>query len=137
MTIPTYDFWHYSPNIFMFINLVYYTEVPTIYRTNYVDLTSDPGTDFLAKVECHSRGSIPTNVTWWRNDIEVDVDNVSYQTVQRVTQQRGSYFQNILFIRDLFGAFGSHNYTCSIVNHFGNDSGIIRFSKQGNSSQVL
>ena len=119
--------------IFCFCN---YTGVPSIYSTSYIDLTSDPSTDFLAKLECLSQRSIPTNVTWWMNGIEVDMDNSSYQTVQRVVQQSGSYFQNTLLITDLFGALGNHSYTCSVENHFGNDSETVTFNKKGNSSHI-
>lgn len=120
-------------HIYYYIHFPHYTEVPTIYYTSYTDLTSDLSTDFLAKLECRSQRSIPTNVTWWRNGIEVDIDDGSYQIVQRVVQQRSSYFQNTLLIKDLFGALGNHSYTCSVENHFGNDSETVTFNKKGNS----
>lgn len=105
--------------------------MPSIHRTSYIDFISNPSADFFVKIECSSNGSIPTNVTWWRNGIKVDVDGSSYQTVQRVGEQVGSYFQSTLLIKDLFEALGNHNYTCSIENQFGNDFGNIIFNKQG------
>lgn len=108
-----------------------YAEIPSIYKTSYIDFISNPSADFFVKIECFSNGSIPTNTTWWRNGIEVDVDGSSYQTVQIVGEQVSSYFQNTLLIKDMFEALGNHNYTCSIENQFGNDSGNIIFNKQG------
>ena len=109
---------------------------PSVHGSSYTDLTYDSTTDALAKLECRTRNSIATNVTWLRDGTKVDIDGDQYQTVQfvdgRYNGRTNSYFRNILLVRDLFGALGSIDYTCLVSNHLGNDSQDILLRKKGN-----
>lgn len=115
------------------MNFCNYAEGPSLYQSSYTDLTSDPSNDFLAKLECKSRNSIPTNVAWLRNDVEVDIHSDSFQAMQIVdsSYSHGSYVLNILLVKDVIAALGNHNYTCLVENRFGTDSEEILMNKQG------
>ena len=102
---------------------------PTIYR--HFHLTS------ILALECRSKNSIPTNVTWLMNDTVVDISHSFYQTMQIVDAQysrTGSYFRNILIVNDLLEALGNPTYTCLVENTFGNDSEDIAVHKEGKHS---
>ena len=103
---------------------------PTVYYSNYqhFHLTS------ILTLECRSKYSIPTNVTWLMNDTVVDISQPFYQTMQIVDARYSSYFRNILIVNDLLEALGNPTYTCLVENSFGNDSEDIVVHKDGKHS---
>ena len=106
---------------------------PSIYWSG-AEYSSSSQNNFLMRLECRSRQSIPTNVTWLRNGATVDIDHSSYQTMQIVDTQRSlteSYFRNILIVKTVEGGLGNHTYTCKVENQFGSDLEDILVSREG------
>ena len=102
---------------------------PTVHDTSYKFFRRN----YILKLECRSKDSIPTNVVWLMDDTVVDINRTSYQTVQIVDtyNRAGSYMRNILIVNDLLGALGRHTYTCIVENTFGSVD--ISINKEGNS----
>ena len=109
---------------------------PMIYRaiTKYYSSGSSKS---LVSLECQSRNSIPTNVTWSRNHMILDTEDETYQTIGSVNtwyRLRHSYFRSTLRVHSLTGALGTQKYTCFIENAFGSDSESITLQREGMAS---
>ena len=108
--------------------LIYIVGLPTIYETEYVDLTEDTNTTALALIACNTRGFPPAIITWEINNFTIIRDNTGYQAMQIVTDRVSSVYKNTLIVYDVFGLLGSFTYTCTIGSSVSHD---IQFTKTG------
>ena len=114
------------------ICILYHAGGPSVYWSG-VTYFSDSQPETLVQLECRSRNSAPTNVTWLRNNVAVDVDQKSYQTVQIVNTDNSltqSYYRNILIVNTIDEGLGVQNYTCIVWNTFGSDSEDISVNRE-------
>ena len=87
--------------------------------SDYQDLTQDVSSTALAIMRCITQASPPTDVTWKRNGVEVDVDGVKYEMMQIVTDRKKSFYYNTLIINVVTEILESPMYTCVITNSVG------------------
>ena len=104
---------------------------PVVYSSSH-EYSSGSANSILS-LECPSRNSIPSNVTWLRNNVTVDTLNGLYESVEIANRRylTSSYFWNILIVRSVAGALGNQRYTCHIQNIFGNDSANFILRREG------
>ena len=89
-----------------------------MYTSSYSDTSNTRGS-VLGTLECLTRYSPPTTVTWLRDGVAVHVDGVGYEMMQIVIDRQNSVYKNVLLIRNAADLAGKHTYTCSVSNAAG------------------
>lgn len=80
-------------------------------------------TSVLGTIECLTQYSPPTDVTWTRDGIVIDMDGISYGMIQRVIERQSySRYNNTLLIRDAIELAGDHIYCCMASNNAGSST---------------
>ena len=106
---------------------------PDIYQGN--NRYSSGSEHSLVTLECLSRTSIPTSVTWLRYNETIDTfSDPLYQTMEIADTRQGlasSYFRSVLNVKSVSGALGRQRYTCILRNTFGSDSEHITLHREG------
>ena len=115
---------------------IYTLGPPDIYQGN--NRYSSGSEHSLVTLECRSRTSIPTSVTWLRYDETIDTfSDPLYQTMEIADTRQGlgsSYFRSVLNVKSVSGALGRQRYTCILRNTFGSDSEHISLHREGMST---
>ena len=76
----------------------------------------------MAQLECYTTQSPPTSVVWMRNGDAIDVDGVSYDSIQIVANRRLSHYQSVLLVMNVTNIIGENIFTCTINNSRGSIS---------------
>ena len=89
-----------------------------MYSSKYTDW-SNANNSPLGTIECLTRNSPPTTISWLRDGVPVFVDGDKYEMIQTVTNRASSYYNNTLLIRHAADLVGNHIYKCTITNNAG------------------
>ena len=103
---------------------------PSMYSSKYTDWSSHNSSQ-LGTLECLTRYSPPTTITWLRDGVPVLVDGDKYEMIQTVTNRGNSYYNSTLLIRYAADLAGNHTYTCTITNNAGTTTQSIRTTMTG------
>ena len=95
------------------------SDAPSVYSIKYVDWSENSDFDVLGTIECLTQYSPPTNVTWLRDGVPVQVDGEGYEMMQIVIDRPNSRYNNTLIIRNAIHLAGDHQYNCTIDNRAG------------------
>lgn len=127
-----YDDWSLQVRILFTIIIV---GAPSIYNSYYQDLSTNPASTAVGIITCQSRYSPPTNITWQRDGVAIDINDDRYVMLQTVTDQYNlTYYDNVLQIMDVVSLAGNHIFTCSISNLAGSTSQDISTMLRGKQS---
>ena len=103
-----------------------------MYSIKFIDWSESRDFDVLGTIECLTQNSPPTNVTWLRDGVEVEVDGEGYEMIQSVIERQSySRYNNTLIIRNAADLAGYHHYCCSISNSAGSTSDCVATSWTG------
>ena len=92
---------------------------PSVYGIKYIDWSNNSDFDVLGTIECLTEYSPPTNVTWLRDGVPIEVDGEGYEVIQAVIDRPNSRYNNTLIIRNAVDLAGDHEYNCTIDNRAG------------------
>ena len=85
--------------------------------SGYSDLTRDPTTTNMAELVCFTVNSPPTHVTWLRNGEEIEIDGVTYESLQIVTDHFNSHYKSILVVKQIINIIGELTFSCVLAGN--------------------
>ena len=107
-----------------------HTGAPDVYSSKFSDITN-VDSPLLGTIECLTRYSPPSNITWLRDGVPVLVDGDKYEMIQTVTDRDSSYYNNTLLIRHAADLAGNLTYNCTITNPAGTTTQHISTTMKG------
>ena len=94
--------------------------VLTVHSCSYNDMTqSNTDITLLGTIVCITSNSPPTNISWARDGIPIDIDGEKYDMTQSVTDRYSSYYSTTLLIRSAVHLAGNHTYSFFVSNSAG------------------
>ena len=102
-----------------------------MYSITYTDWSSTSSL-LIGTIVCLTQNSPPTNVTWLRDGVPVEVDGVGAEMVQTVIERRSySRYNNTLLIRNAALLAGNHTYNCTVTNAAGTNTNSVQTTMTG------